>query len=76
MTSDQQETNHGERNNTNTIKAITGVGNKRSIKQIRREIGDLNSKVSSRVPGYISTGTRSHVIQVTTHGAIMGGRNE
>ena len=59
---DKQVNNHG------------GV-NKRSIEHMQIEIDDLKSQVSSSVPGYVSTGPRSHISQVTTDGTIMGGRN-
>ena len=49
---------------------------KRSIQQMQREIGDLKHQVSSSVLGYVSTVPRYHIIQVKTHGTIIGGRNE
>ena len=60
---DKQVNNHG------------GV-NKRSIEHMQIEIDDLKSQVSSSVPVYVSTGPRSHIIQVKTDGTIMGGRIE
>ena len=43
---------------------------------MQREIGDLKHQVSSSVLGYVSTVPRYHIIQVKTHGTIIGGRNE
>ena len=40
------------------------------------EIDDIKSQVSSSVPGYVSTRTRSHISQVKIDGTIMGGINK
>ena len=53
-----------------------GGGNKIFIKHIQIEIYDIKFQVSSSVPGDVSNGIRSHMIQGTTYGTIMRGRNE
>ena len=73
MTNDQQENFQRERNEYQYKQGNThGGGKKRSIENMQREIDDLKYQVSSNVPGYVSTGPRSYVSQVTTHGTIMG----
>ena len=76
MKDGQRDTLHRERKEYQEKQGNNNYeGNKRSIKQTKREIDDLKSSMSS-VPGDIPSGTRSHISQLTGGGTIMGGQNK
>ena len=76
MTDDQRDTLHRERKEYQENQGNNNYGcNKRSIEKMQREIHNLKSSMSS-VPGDVPSVTRSHIIQLTGGGTIMGGQNE
>ena len=77
MKNEQLETIHRERKEHQDKQGNNyGGGNKIYIEHMQRETCDIKYQVYYSVPVDASTGPRSHVIQVKTHGTIMGGRNE
>ena len=77
MKNEQRENLYRERKRYQDKQGNNYGGRKKiPIEHMQREIDDIRSQVSYSVQGDISTGPRYHVIQVATHGTIMGGGNK